>query len=123
VLDEAGDVETGCARCLAYRPQVLVLDLNMPGTPSMEAIPRVIEISPRTGVVILTMQDKPAMARDALRAGALGYVLKEAAHTELVQAVRLAAERRTYLNPELGARLAAAPSAPARRRSAAGSRS
>jgi two-component system response regulator NreC len=113
VVDEAGDVETALRKVLAYRPRVLVLDLNMPGTPSLEAIPRVIEISPHTGIVILTMQDNPEMARDALRAGALGYVLKEAAHTELVQAVRLAAEGRTYLNPEFGARLAAAASVPA----------
>jgi two-component system, NarL family, response regulator NreC len=113
VLDEAGDVETTLRKVLAYRPRVLVLDLNMPGTSSLEAIPQVIEMSPRTGIVILTMQDNPAMARDALRAGALGYVLKEASHTELVQAVRLAAAGRTYLNPGLGARLAAASSAPA----------
>src|SRR5437764_7372785 len=55
------------------------------------------------------MQRDPASAREALRAGAIGYVLKEAADSELVQAVRLAAEGRTYLNPELGARLAAEP--------------
>jgi len=55
------------------------------------------------------MQNEPAVAREALRAGAMGYVLKEAAQTELVQAVRLAAQGRTYLNPELGARLAAEP--------------
>jgi two-component system response regulator NreC len=115
VLDEAGDVASALGKVLAHRPQVLVLDLNMPGTPSVEAIPQVMEISPGTGIVILTMQDNPDVARDALRAGALGYVLKEAAHTELVQAVRLAANGRTYLNPELGARLAAAPSAPAGR--------
>jgi two-component system, NarL family, response regulator NreC len=113
VLGEAGDVETALRKVLAHHPRVLVLDLNMPGKPSLEAIPRIMEISPGTSVVILTMQDNPAMARDALRAGALGYVLKEAAHTELVQAVRLAAAGRTYLNPELGARLATAPSGPA----------
>ena len=57
------------------------------------------------------MQNDPAFAREALRAGAIGYVLKEAADSELVQAVRLAADGRTYLNPELGARLAAEPQA------------
>jgi two-component system response regulator NreC len=55
------------------------------------------------------MQDDPEFAREALRAGALGYVLKEAADSELVHAIRLAAEGRTYLNPELGARIAAEP--------------
>jgi two-component system, NarL family, response regulator NreC len=114
VVDEAGDVQTALRKVLAYRPAVLVLDLNMPGESSLAAIPRVLETSPATAVVILTMQDDPAFAREALRAGALGYVLKEAADAELVQAVRLAAGGRTYLNPELGARLAAEPAAPAR---------
>jgi two-component system response regulator NreC len=113
VLDEAGDVETTLRKVLAYRPRVLVLDLNMPATSSLEAISQVVEISPQTGIVVLTMQDNPTIAREALRAGALGYVLKEAAHTELVQAVRLAAEGRAYLTPELGARLAGASSTPA----------
>jgi two-component system, NarL family, response regulator NreC len=113
VVDEAGDIETAARKVLAYRPTVLVLDLQMPGGSSLEAIPRLLETSPSTAVVILTMQDDPAFAREALRAGALGYVLKEAADAELVQAVRLAADRRTYLTPSLGARLAAEPPAPA----------
>ncbi|HTX44832.1 MAG TPA: response regulator transcription factor [Solirubrobacteraceae bacterium] len=113
VVDEAGDIETTARKVLAYRPTVLVLDLQMPGGSSLEAIPRLLETSPSTAVVILTMQDEPASAREALRAGALGYVLKEAADDELVQAVRLAAEGRTYLTPSLGARLAAEPPAPA----------
>lgn len=113
VVDEAGDIDTAARKVLAYRPTVLVLDLQMPGGSSLEAIPRLLETSPSTAVVILTMQDDPAFAREALRAGALGYVLKEAADAELVQAVRLAADRRTYLTPSLGARLAAEPPAPA----------
>ena len=64
---------------------------------------------PETQIVVLTMQENPAFAQAALRAGALGYVLKDAADTELMTAVVLAAEGRTYLNPELGARLAARP--------------
>lgn len=107
VLAEAGDVATTEHRLNAYRPRVLILDLTMPGESSMAAIPRIRETSPDTQIVVLTMHNDPAFARAALRAGAAGYVLKEAADTELVQAVRLAAEGRTYLNPELGARLAA----------------
>jgi two-component system response regulator NreC len=90
-----------------------VLDLNMPGTPSLEVIARVREVSEPTHVVVLTMQDDPAFAREAMQSGASAYVLKEAADEELVAAVRAAAEGRTYLNPELGARLAAAPPQPA----------
>ena len=109
VVAEAGDVPTTERRVAAYHPRVLILDLNMPGESSLSAIPRLRQSAPDTQIVVLTMQNDPAFARDALRGGAIGYVLKEAADSELVQAVRLAAEGRTYLNPELGARLAAAP--------------
>ncbi len=84
----------------------------MPGRPSLEVLPEVRGAVPGTGVVVLTMQEDPAFAREALRAGALGYVLKEAADEELLQAVRLAAAGETYLNPRLGARLAAEPPVP-----------
>jgi len=113
VVAEAGDVQTTLRRVLGYRPNVLVLDLNMPGEQSLPAIPRIRDSAPDTAIVVLTMQADPEFARAALRAGALGYVLKEAADSELVRAIRLAAEGRTYLNPELGARIAAEPPAPA----------
>lgn len=109
VVAEAGDVPDAVRYTRGHRPDVLVLDLNMPGESSLDAIPGLRETLPETQIVVLTMQNDPAFARQALRAGALGYVLKEAADEELVQAVRLAAEGRTYLNPELGARVAAAP--------------
>jgi two-component system response regulator NreC len=109
VVAEAGDVRDAERMARAHRPAVLVLDLNMPGTPSLEVIARVREVSEPTHVVVLTMQDDPAFAREAMQSGASAYVLKEAADEELVSAVRAAAEGRTYLNPELGARLAAAP--------------
>ena len=109
VVAEAGDVEAALRAVRAYHPDVLVLDLNMPGESSLQAIPRFIEQAPETAIVVLTMQQDPAFAREALRSGARGYVLKEAADAELVQAVRMATEGRTYLNPELGARMAAEP--------------
>jgi two-component system response regulator NreC len=88
---------------------VLVLDLNMGGESSLDAIPRLRADWPETQIVVLTMQEDPAFARAALRAGALGYVLKDAADDELMNAVLLAARGQTYLNPQLGARLAAQP--------------
>ena len=88
---------------------MLVLDLNLPGGSSLTQIPAIREESPDTQIVVLTMQNEPAYARQALSAGALGYVLKEAAETELVEAVRRAAVGDTYLNPRLGARVAAEP--------------
>ncbi len=107
VVSEAGDVSLAERRVAAYHPQVLVLDVNLPSGSSIPAIPRIRASSPETHIVVLTMQNDPELAREALRAGATGYVLKEAAESELIQAVRLAAKGRTYLNPELGARLAA----------------
>jgi two-component system, NarL family, response regulator NreC len=112
VLAEAATADDALRYTRAHRPSVLVLDLNMPGRPSLEVIPEIIEAAPHTAIVVLTMQEDPAFARQALQAGALGYVLKEAADEELLQAVRLAADGQTYLNPRLGARLAAEPPAP-----------
>jgi two-component system, NarL family, response regulator NreC len=114
VVSEAGTAEDAVRTVLGHKPSVLVLDLNMPGElTSLDAIPKVADVSPATRVVVLTMQEDPEFARRALRAGAAGYVLKEAADTELVEAIRRAAAGETYLTPSLGAALAAAPPAPA----------
>ena len=112
VVAEAGDVGSATRSVLGYKPDVLVLDLNMPDGSSLPAIPKMLSDSPGTNIVVLTMQEDPAFAREALQAGARGYVLKEAADSELVEAVRMAAEGRTYLHPELGARIAAEPPKP-----------
>jgi two-component system, NarL family, response regulator NreC len=109
VVAEASDVESARRYVRGHRPQVLVLDLNMPGGSSLEAIPLIRSESPGTEIVVLTMQQEPAFARHALGAGAIGYVLKEAADEELVEAVRRAAVGESYLNPRLGARLASEP--------------
>jgi two-component system response regulator NreC len=109
VVAEASDVDAARRYVRGHRPAVLVLDLNMPGGSSLEAIPAIREESPQTQIVVLTMQDEPAFARQALSTGALAYVLKEAADDELVEAVRRAAAGETYLNPKLGARVAREP--------------
>jgi two-component system, NarL family, response regulator NreC len=112
VVAEAGDVDAAIRYVLGHKPTVLVLDLNMPGGSSLDAIPTVEDASPGTAVVVLTMQEDPAFARQALTAGARGYVLKQAAGAELVQAIRAAAAGGTWLNPELGARMATTPVGP-----------
>ena len=112
VLAEAGTVADAERLTRAHRPRVLVLDLNLAGESGLEAIPRLREQVPGTAIVVLTMQDDPAFAREALQAGALGFVLKEAAEAELLQAIRSAASGDTYLNPRLGARIAVQPSTP-----------
>jgi two-component system response regulator NreC len=110
VVAEAGDAEAAVRYVRGHRPAVLILDLNMPGRSSLDAVPEIREASPQTEIVVLTMQNEPAFARRALQAGVRGYVLKEAADAELVQAVRSAAAGDTYLQPALGARLAAGAS-------------
>jgi len=113
VVAEAGTVADAERLTRAHRPAVLVLDLNMHGESGLEAIPRLRADAPDTAIVVLTMQDDPGFARQALQSGALGFVLKEAADEELLEAIQLAAAGETYLNPRLGARLAAQPPAPA----------
>jgi two-component system, NarL family, response regulator NreC len=109
VVAEAGDAPNAVRYVRGHKPTVLILDLNMPGPSSIEAIPEINEASPDTRVVVLTMQAETAFVRQALQAGVAGYVLKEAADAELVEAVRSAATGNTYLQPALGARLAAEP--------------
>ncbi|MEA2137920.1 MAG: two-component system, NarL family, response regulator NreC [Solirubrobacteraceae bacterium] len=112
VVATVGDVEAAVRSTRGHKPDVLVLDLNMPGGSSLEAIPKIREASPGTQIAVLTMQNEPAFARQALGSGALAYVLKEAADDELVEAVRRVAAGETYLNPQLGARMAAEPPQP-----------
>jgi len=109
VVAEASDVESARRHIRGHHPCVLVLDLNMPGGSSLDAIPLIREESPDTQIVVLTMQQEPVFARKALGAGALGYVLKNAAEDELVEAVRRASVGDSYLNPRLGARIASEP--------------
>ena len=109
VVAEAGDAESAARYVLGHKPSVVLLDISMPGESSLDLIPRIIESSPETAVVILTMQTELAFAQRALKNGARGYVLKQAAAEELVSAIRSVLAGGTYLNPELGARLAAMP--------------
>ena len=94
VVSEAGSVQAVFSVVRSHRPTVLLLDLNMPGGSSVEAITRLRRMSPGTAIVVLTMEDEPAFMREAYAAGASGYVLKDSAATELVKAIRAAAAKR-----------------------------
>lgn len=109
VVAEAANLTDGRRYVLGHHPHVLVLDLNLPEGLSLDSIPALRADFPDTQIVVMTMQNEPAYARSALSAGALGYVLKESAETELVEAVRRAANGEPYLNPKLGAKVAAEP--------------
>ena len=93
VVAEAGEVLSALQAVRGHRPDVLVLDLNMPGGSSIEAIRRLALMSPSTSVVVLTMEEDRAFVRDAMEAGARGYVLKREASERLVSAIRAAAPR------------------------------
>jgi two-component system response regulator NreC len=105
VVAEAGDVEETKAQVAAHRPAILLLDLHMPGGGSLPALRTIRDTSPATAILILTMQDDPGFAREAMLRGARGYVLKEAEEADLLHAVRTVSAGGTYLQPELGARL------------------
>jgi two-component system, NarL family, response regulator NreC len=107
VVAEAGDIDAVRTCVRHHRPTVLVLDLNMPGKPVLDAIPGLRAEAPDTQIVVLTMRDDAAFVEEARRAGALGYVLKEAAGSELIDAIRRAADRQPYINRHLAGRLVA----------------
>jgi two-component system response regulator NreC len=97
-----------CARL--HRPDLVLMDVTMPGESGIDAIPRLLEASPESSVLVLSMHDDPRYVRGAFTAGAKGYILKEAADAELVAAIREVAAGATYVNPALGARMIAAGS-------------
>jgi two-component system response regulator NreC len=105
VVAEAGELDQIQGLVGGARPDVLLLDVHMRGGASLDLIP---ELAGVTRVLVLTMQDDPGYARTAMRAGARGYVLKDAEDAELVQAVRIVAAGGTYLDPALGGKVLAA---------------
>jgi len=105
VVAEAGSVAATTACLHDHVPDVLILDVHLGAENGLDAMPALLDASPATRVLVLTMQDDPAFARKALRAGAGGYVLKEAPRADLVAAVRAVARGETYLHPQLAARV------------------
>ena len=109
VVGEAGDVQEAVRKVSAYKPDLLMLDLMMPGGPSVDSIPEVHSKYEGTRILILTMLSDLAYVRTALRAGADGFILKEAPTDALLGAVRKVAMGGTYVDPAIGARLAREP--------------
>jgi len=108
VVAEARDARQAIFEARVHQPDVILLDVVMPGRSGIEAVPDLLKESPASKVLVLSMQDDAAYVREALGAGASGYVLKEAADAEVVAAVREVAAGRAYVHPALGARLVAA---------------
>ncbi len=106
VVAEAADIPSLLRGVREHKPDLLTLDLTMPGGSSLAALPACFIAHPTLAVAILTMREDPEYARQALRAGARSYVLKEAEPAELLQAFRLAVAGGNYLHPRLGALMA-----------------
>jgi two-component system response regulator NreC len=106
VVAEAADIPSLIREVREHKPDLLTLDLTMPGGSSLGALPSCFIAHPTMAVAILTMREDPEYARQALRAGARSYVLKEAEPSELLQAFRLAVAGGNYLHPRLGALMA-----------------
>jgi two-component system response regulator NreC len=109
-VGEAANVERAVFEALDARPDVVLLDVVMPGKTGIEGMPALLQAVPDVKVLMLSMQDDPRYVREAFEAGASGYVLKEAADTDVVHAVRTVAAGERYVHPALGARLIAAES-------------
>src|SRR5947207_2208373 len=106
VVAETADVPSTVRAVREHKPDLLTLDLSMPGGSSLAALPSCFIAHPTLAVAILTMREDPEYARQALRAGARSYVLKEAEPSELLQAFRIAVAGGNYLHPRLGALMA-----------------
>jgi two-component system, NarL family, response regulator NreC len=124
VLDAEDDIETvaeapsadrAIFEALEHKPDIVLMDVTMPDGSGVDALPVLLQSVPDTRVLMLSMHDDPAYVRAAFDAGASGYVLKEAADSEVVAAVRAVASGEKYVHPALGARLIAAQSAERRR--------
>jgi two-component system, NarL family, response regulator NreC len=108
VVGEAANGQQAIFAAIEQKPDVVLMDVVMPEKGGIEAIPAVRQGAPETRVLVLSMQDDPRYVREAFAAGAAGYVLKEAADAEVVQAVREVAKGGSYVHPALGARMVAA---------------
>ena len=124
VLDAESDIETvgeaanadrAVFEAIEHKPDVVLLDVMMPGKSGIEGMPALLQAVPDAKVLILSMQDDPRYVQEAFDAGARGYVLKEAVDTEVVAAVRAVAGGERYVHPTLGARLVEAAAAERKR--------
>lgn len=104
-VGEAATAKQALSKARAVQPDVVLLDLVLPRGSGHDAIPDLLQASPSTHIVVVSSQTHPSSVRQAIRAGARGYVPKRASDTELIQAVRRVAAGERYVDPDLGAQL------------------
>jgi DNA-binding NarL/FixJ family response regulator len=107
VISEASDGETAVQRAVQLKPDVIVMDVSMPGMNGLVATRKLKQVQSRAAIVTLTRHSDDAYLQELLRAGVSGYVLKQSAPTELLQAIRAAAGGGQYLDSALTARVTA----------------
>ena len=101
VIGEASDGREVLRLAVELQPDLILLDLTMPGLSGLEALPALRKSVPAARVLILTMHDDEAYLRQAIRSGASGYILKKAADSELIAAVRVVQRGEVYVHPSL----------------------
>jgi two-component system response regulator NreC len=111
VVAEAGNARDAVFEARAHKPDVILLDVVMPGESGIEVLPKLLHEASEAKVLVLSMQDDPHYVREAFAAGASGYVLKEAVDAEVVDAIHQVSSGGLYVHPVLGARMVAADAA------------
>jgi two-component system, NarL family, invasion response regulator UvrY len=106
VIGEASDANEAYERFCQLTPQVVVMDISLPGLSGIETMRRMLARAPRTGVLIFSMHEEAIFAHRALQAGALGYVTKASAPHVLVEAVHAIARGKRYLSTQIAQELA-----------------
>ena len=104
-VGEAATAEEAVSKARSLQPDLVLLDLLLPGISGQDAIPKLAKVSPRSRVLVVSSQAAPSSVRQALSAGAAGYVPKRASDQELVSAIRQVAAGDGYVDPDLGAKL------------------
>jgi DNA-binding NarL/FixJ family response regulator len=112
-IGEAGTAEQAVARARVLRPDVVLIDVLLPRTSGYQAIPEIVKTSPDSRILVLSSQTGPTPVRQAISAGAHGYVPKRASDTEVIEAIRRVAAGERYVDPDLGAQLIVADCMPA----------
>jgi DNA-binding NarL/FixJ family response regulator len=112
-VGEAATAKQAVSKARALQPDVVLLDLVLPQQSGYDAIPDLLKACPSTNIVIVSSQTQPTSVRQAISAGARGYVPKRASDTELIEAVRRVAAGERYVDPQLGAQVVAPDDVPA----------
>jgi len=105
VVGQAGDGREALRLTELLKPDLVLIDLTMPGTSGMDTIRTIKQRSPLTKVIVITVHKSDEYIHESLRAGANGYLLKEATHTEMASAIRSVLNGKMYLSPDISERV------------------